>query len=51
MPVVNHLKILIQKKKLKNVIENYDESLTEAQNMFNNNYRRIWDSGKIRWVM
>jgi hypothetical protein len=34
-----------QKHKLHKLINHYDESLTEIQNMFNNKYRRIWDAG------
>lgn len=38
-------RIQFQKHKLKNKLKNYDESLTESENMFNNGYRRIWDCG------
>jgi hypothetical protein len=34
-----------QKKLLSKVLENFDPSLSESQNMFNNGYRRIWDCG------
>lgn len=34
-----------QKHKLSNIIENFDNSLTEKQNMINNGYRILWDSG------
>lgn len=39
-----------QKHKLRKKLDNYDSSLTEADNMFNNGYRRIWDAGHIRLV-
>lgn len=38
-----------QKKKLKKIFNNYDESLTEYQNMLNNNHDRIWDCGVSVW--
>ena len=50
-----HLKrqgrIKFQKHKLINILENFDSNLTEAENMFNNGYRRIWDAGnyKFKW--
>lgn len=34
-----------QKHKLKNVLENYEEHLSEWENMKNNGYNRIWDCG------
>jgi hypothetical protein len=34
-----------QKHKLKNILEVFDENLSEWQNMINNNYDRIWDCG------
>lgn len=36
-----------QKHKLKDILENFDESLTEAQNMENNKYHRIFDCGNL----
>ena len=39
-----------QKHKLKNKLESFDPSLTEAENMFNNGYRRLWDAGHYRFV-
>ncbi len=40
-----------QKHKLVGVIDNFDQTLTESENMFNNGYRRIWDAGnyKMMW--
>lgn len=40
-----------QKHKLKDKLDLFDPNLTEAENMFNNGYRRIWDSGKRSWVL
>lgn len=37
-----------QKHKLKNVLENFDPKLTEAQNMKNNKYYQIFDCGNIK---
>jgi len=39
---------VFQKHKLKNKLEDFDPELTEQENMFNNGYRRIFDSGN--WV-
>ena len=45
-------RIKFQKKNLKNILEVYDENLSEAENMFNNDYRRIFDCGnlKFEWI-
>lgn len=39
-----------QKHKLINILSNFDESKTEAENMFDNGYRRIWDAGHYRFL-
>mgnify|MGYP000928828606 CR=1 FL=1 len=44
-----HSRIKFQKHKLKNILEQYDESLSEVQNMKNNGYDRIWDCGNSVW--
>jgi len=36
-----------QKHKLSKVLDFFDPSLTEYQNMYNNGYRRIWDCGNM----
>ena len=36
-----------KKSKLYKLLENFDNNLTESQNMFNNNYRRTWDCGNL----
>lgn len=36
-----------QKHKLKNKLENFNEKLTEKQNMIENGYRILWDSGNL----
>ncbi len=41
---------MFQKHKLKNLLEIYDETLTEKENMFNNGYRRIWDCGNKVYI-
>ena len=41
---------LFQKHKLQNKLENFDQKLSEAQNMFNNGFRRIWDAGHYKFV-
>lgn len=40
-----------QKKRLAKLLAKYDPNMTEAENMFNNGYRRIWDCGKICFTM
>lgn len=34
-----------QKHKLNNILDNFDSELSETQNMYNNNYRKIFDCG------
>lgn len=36
---------IFQKHKLKNVLDNFSENMTEVENMYGNGYRRIWDCG------
>lgn len=38
-------RIKFQKHKLPNILQYFDPDLTEAENMFNNGYRRMWDAG------
>lgn len=38
-------RVHFQKHKLKLLLDNFDENLTETQNMFNNGYRKIYDCG------
>ena len=40
-----------QKHKLKNIFENYDDNLTEYENMLYNNYNRIWDCGNKVYIL
>ena len=40
-----------QKHKLKNKLESFDPNLTEAENMFNNGYRRMWDAGNYKFYL
>lgn len=40
-----------QKHKLKNILKNFDENLSEKQNMINNGYSRIWDCGNKVFVL
>ena len=42
-----HSRIMFQKHKLESKLKIFDSSLSEAQNMFNNGYRRIWDCGNL----
>ena len=38
-------RVMYQKHKLKKLLENYDEKLSEYENMSNNGFMRIWDCG------
>jgi len=38
------------KHKLKDKLDEFDPDLTEAENMFNNGYRRLWDAGNYRFI-
>jgi len=39
-----------QKHKLLDKLDNFDPSLTESENMFNNRYRRLWDAGHFKFI-
>lgn len=43
-------RINFQKHKLPKLLINFNSTLTEAENMFNNNYRRIWDCGNQKYI-
>ena len=38
-----------QKHKLNKLLDKFDSNLTEYENMRNNGWRRVWDSGNIKW--
>lgn len=40
-------RIKFQKHKLKGILENFDPTISESENMFNNGYRRIFDCGNL----
>ncbi len=40
---------ILYNKTYKKQLENFDIKLSESENMFNNNYRRIWDCGQSRY--
>jgi len=42
-----HNRIEFQKHKLSRILENFDESKSEHENMIANGYRRIWDCGNM----
>jgi len=44
-------RIQFQKHKLKDQLELFDDNISEAENMFNNGYRRIWDCGNKVFVL
>jgi len=39
-----------QEHKLDDRIKNFDHNLSVEQNMFNNDYRRLWDAGHFRFI-
>lgn len=43
-------RIKFQKHKLKNILENFNENLSEYENMKNNGYKRIFDCGNLVFV-
>ncbi len=43
-------RVKFQKHKLSKILPVFDPLLTEAQNMFNNRYRRLWDAGNYKFV-
>lgn len=43
-------RIKYQKYKLESIFKTFDKNKTEAQNMFDNGYRRIWDCGNYVFV-
>ena len=42
---------MFQKHKLKDLLETFDERLTEEENMFENDFRKIYDCGNIVFVL
>jgi hypothetical protein len=42
---------MFQKHKLQSLLENYDASLTEHENMNNNNYYRLYNTGNLKFVL
>jgi len=45
-------RIKFQKHKLENILSVYNKELTETENMYNNNYRKIYDCGNyvFEWI-
>jgi very-short-patch-repair endonuclease len=43
-------RVKYQKHKLKNILETYDDTLTEWENMQLNGYDRVWDCGNSTWI-
>lgn len=39
-----------QKKKQKDRLKTFDPTKSERENMFNNKYRRFWDSGHVKFI-
>lgn len=47
---VLHSRIKFQKHKLNNILENFDNTLSETINMYNNGYRKIYDCGNLKYI-
>jgi hypothetical protein len=43
-------RMTFQKHKLKKLLEKYDPTLTEWENMLQSGYDRIWDCGNGKWI-
>jgi hypothetical protein len=39
-----------QKHKLEKLLDIFDPNKTEYQNMLDNGYKRVWDSGNIKYI-
>jgi hypothetical protein len=52
---VKHSKIFsrqqFQKHKLSKKLKNFDPSLSESQNMFDNGYKKYWDAGHYKYLL
>ena len=46
-----HSRIKFQKHKLKNILANFDENMSEKENMFMNGYRLIYDCGNLVYLL
>lgn len=44
-------RIQFQKHKLSTILENFDSSLTEVENMYNNKWNRIFDCGNSSYIL
>jgi hypothetical protein len=48
-PLVVFSRIQFQKHKLVTKLQTFDPTLTEWENMVNNNYNKFWDCGNVIW--
>lgn len=48
---VLHHRSQFQKHKLPGLLQNFDKSLSETENMFNNGYRKIYDCGSLTYYL
>ena len=48
--LILHSRVKFQKHKLSKLLANYDKQKTEAENMLNNGYRRIFDCGQKVYI-
>ena len=50
LDMVLYPRIKFQKHKLSKLLENFHADISEVENMYNNNFRRIWDCGNMIFV-
>ena len=41
----------LQKHKLKDILKDFDESLTADQNLLNNGWEKVWNCGNGVWIL
>ena len=44
-------RLQFQKHKLKDKLEFFDNNISEKENMLNNGYYRIWNTGNSCWIL
>ena len=47
--IVTHFQT--QKQNLNDLLDNFDPSLSEEENMLRNGYFKIWDAGGVKWLL
>ena len=47
--ILNRIKF--QKHKLSGILDKYDETLSESENMMQNGYLKVYDAGQTKWIL